>query len=84
MVSSVGLSSSPGITPSAITQGSPPVGLGLTQAPPIFACGTTVGPQVPRSPQIATAAPVVGVPRPTIPCNASILTLANQVPGKGK
>ncbi|BFZ18324.1 hypothetical protein BsWGS_21363 [Bradybaena similaris] len=81
MISSIGMNSAPGVSPSAITQVSAPAELGLTQASPIFACGTTVGLQIPRSPQIATAAPVVGIPRPTIPCNPSILTLANQVPG---
>ncbi|CAG5136831.1 unnamed protein product [Candidula unifasciata] len=77
------MNSAPGVSPSALTQVSAPAELGLTQASPIFACGTTVGLQIPRSSQIATAAPVLGIPRSTIPCNPSILTLANQVPVPG-
>lgn len=83
MMSNMGLTSTASGSPTAMSQVSPSPGITLTQASPIFACGTNLGSQIPRAQPYATAAPCVGVTRPSNTCNTSFFTLANHVPGKG-
>lgn len=83
MISNTGLASIPSVTPTAVTQGSIPAGACIAQISPIFACGTPVSPHIAKPTPIAAAAPVMGVTRQTSPCSSSLLTLANQLPGKG-
>ncbi|XP_059145439.1 RNA-binding protein Musashi homolog 1-like, partial [Physella acuta] len=83
MIPSVGLTSTASSTSTAMSQGSAPPGLTLTQATPVFACGSTVGPQIPRPAQYAASTPCMQVARPPNPCNTSFFTLANPVPVPG-
>ncbi|XP_055861692.1 RNA-binding protein Musashi homolog 2-like isoform X2 [Biomphalaria glabrata] len=83
MMSNMGLTSTASGSPTAMSQVSPSPGITLTQASPIFACGTNLGSQIPRAQPYATAAPCVGVTRPSNTCNTSFFTLANHVPVPG-
>ncbi|CAL1544583.1 unnamed protein product [Lymnaea stagnalis] len=83
MISNIGLTSTVGGSPSAMSQVSSPPGLTLAQGSPVFACGTNLGPHIPRPSQYAAASPCVGVTRPSNPCNPSFYTLANHVPVPG-